>query len=306
MANQTIFQHSAIISKVGVQRAWTKILQQVFEAAFTEMGSRIVVRAVEAVGQEIMDAEFSYRNPVSGMFHAPLSASNGEIEELTLRELYERLMFVEVRDDEPDPGAATTVIVLDNIQMMSEEQPELNDTILAERIEDAPDPIPQDPTIQTFPFVVGCAFAEAFDLVSLRRRLSRAAKSFLRRCLNPSSDGKRVSREPHEYSYCVSSGQIQDVFDGLRTAAENNEDLNAIVEDLPVTNELTYGQFVDAQNFRKTIAQIRKVRRLLRSANVLEISRVGNLDLADLETNLIGSLDFTPAATELQAIFNVE
>ena len=83
--------------------------------------------------------------------------------------------------------------------------------------------------------------------------LSDPARANLRSATRRSTDGQRVSREFHEYQYCLRSGQIDAVYEAA------GESRNA---------EHSYGRFVDAPAMRKAIERIRKIRRLTRSANV--------------------------------------
>lgn len=99
--------------------------------------------------------------------------------------------------------------------------------------------------------------------------LSEPARANLRKSTRRSTDGARVSKELHEYNYCLRSGQIDGVYDVI------GESRNA---------EHSYGRFVDSPLMRRAIEEIRKIRRLARSKNVKFV-----LDLFDITTELLES-----------------
>lgn len=81
----------------------------------------------------------------------------------------------------------------------------------------------------------------------------RALNSVTRR----STDGQRVSREFHEFQYCLNSGQILEVFTTGQVAPPS---------------ELRYGAFVDSNLMRKAIEQLRRLRRATHAKNARAIT----------------------------------
>jgi hypothetical protein len=120
-----------------------------------------------------------------------------------------------------------------------------------------------------------------------------AASNFIRRAGRSRGDGLRVSREPHEYAYCVSSGQFGRIFQlaynwgelfsggDLPEGHNYSQDYqDAVITAFDLVNEndvsrdgadYTYGNFVDMRGTRKAIARLRKIGRVVRSANTKQI-----------------------------------
>ena len=123
-----------------------------------------------------------------------------------------------------------------------------------------------------------------------------------------SSDGSRVSMEKHEYDYnltpivtlslpgggtgstqsyigaalelvrnilTLGDGEVDGgiTLDSLTNALDQADNLNLQDIDFDPAN-FSYGNYVDSRNFRKLIGSVRKVVRLVRSANVKEVLRL--------------------------------
>ena len=138
-------------------------------------------------------------------------------------------------------------------------------------------------------------------------------------------DGRRVSREPSEYYYCMSSGEIGttlraiqlwddgQVDDDIRGSAESfdgysNAELSLRGFTNLVQDDMSYGVFADAHQFRCLIAQRRNLRRKVFSANVKCV-----LDLLDppidrnvLFAKIFNSQDLSPVIAELIRTLNPE
>ena len=144
------------------------------------------------------------------------------------------------------------------------------------------------------------------------------------------ADGRRVSREPHEYRYCQESGQIGDILVWIIEASSNGPNADDVSEwmgervdavvgpsgdgtlSLLLNNvqpsRFSYGNFVDAALFRKAIAVVRKLRRTAYAANVKAILDILDLDqeevFRDMVLAFIGNEErFGPVVTELAEIF---
>ena len=142
--------------------------------------------------------------------------------------------------------------------------------------------------------VIGCMLAELQADNSLFKRGNFEGDSkpanFIRRCSTKSSDGKRVSREPHEWAYVRSSGQFGRI---LRLAVDWAEkiDLEQItvadgydqgyltqvqemyseIDEADISTDqqdYSYGNFVDMVRTRKALERYRKIQATVRSANV--------------------------------------
>lgn len=92
-----------------------------------------------------------------------------------------------------------------------------------------------------------------------KKDLTQAAKNALNKATRKSHDGKLVSKEAHEYRYCLSSGQIQEVY----TAG--------MVQAPP---ELRYGAFVESKLMRKAIELLRRLRRVTHAKNSKELAEI--------------------------------
>lgn len=131
--------------------------------------------------------------------------------------------------------------------------------------------------------------AEGSVLRELGGNLASSGESNRR---NRRLDGRRVSREPHEYRYCLESRQIENIYTSLgqylngdlitdetrqiydRIAqARDFDSARALLEE-DGFNTFSFGNFVDARAFRRTIAEFRSLRRFAFAANVLAIARV--------------------------------
>lgn len=144
--------------------------------------------------------------------------------------------------------------------------------------------------------IVGCALGELQSENNLFKRTHFPADTkpanFIRRCSTRSSDGKRVSREAHEWSYVRESGQwgrimrlAIDWAQGIRNgdidssgyapeylaAVDEAETLIALSGISSEQQDYTYGNFVDMHRTRKAIERYRKVQAIGRSANAKQI-----------------------------------
>ena len=142
--------------------------------------------------------------------------------------------------------------------------------------------------------VVGCMLAGLQDENNIFKRGNFEGDSrpanFIRRCSTKSSDGKRVSREPHEWAYVRTSGQwgrimrlavdwAEQIQDGQITTENGytQEYLNqaanaaAAIENQDISSDqqdYSYGNFVDMVRTRKALERYRKIQQTVRSANV--------------------------------------
>ena len=144
--------------------------------------------------------------------------------------------------------------------------------------------------------IVGCALGELQSENNLFKRTHFPADTkpanFIHRCSTRSSDGKRVSREAHEWAYIRESGQwgrimrlaidwAQGLADGSISsdgydpaylqAVQNAEATIAIGSISFDQSDYTYGNFVDMPRTRKAIERYRKVQAIGRSANAKQI-----------------------------------
>lgn len=144
--------------------------------------------------------------------------------------------------------------------------------------------------------IVGCALGELQSENNLFKRTHFPADTkpanFIKRCSTKSSDGKRVSRESHEWAYVRESGQwgrimrlavdwAQGLADGSIDNAGRDPAYLQAVQDAEATiainsistdqSDYTYGNFVDMPRTRKAIERYRKVQAIGRSANAKQI-----------------------------------
>lgn len=88
-------------------------------------------------------------------------------------------------------------------------------------------------------------------------QLMPAAKNNFNKAQRKSTDGVFVSREHHEFLYCLKSGQILAIF---------------ALSILQAPQDLLYGAFVTAKKMRKAIETYRKLRRIAFSKNSKELT----------------------------------
>ena len=151
----------------------------------------------------------------------------------------------------------------------------------------------------------------------------------IRNCVSfRSSDGRRVSREPHEYRYCRDSGQIGSVLQAVgtwqRTLVESNgqgtplpdgfpessvEDFQ-IAEDLNDANisfdqaDYSFGNFVDLKSLRSAIEDLRRIRRSVRIDGASDLLRLAGTDVDSLIVTLLSKRSFRELGRDLLLLDN--
>jgi len=156
-------------------------------------------------------------------------------------------------------------------------------------------------------FPAGCALGilrSDNDLVASRKfPEGSGAPSRIRQCVRTSTDGQRVSREPHEWEY-VRQRQFGDILAEARMwgqrVIDTEEDPDVgdlgdvalppgltlgniremIEEDARSfsTNDYTFGNFVDGVNLRRGIEQLRRVNRSVTGERFTELFRLLDVD----------------------------
>lgn len=237
-----------------------------------------------------------------------------------------------VNDDEVSPDHPAIVqTILDALADMPD-----GPTAVAERFDTLTDefqhPVGLGSAIQSGGEAVGCALGELQAENNLFARSSFAEGSapanFIRRCTTRSSDGSRVSREPHEYRYCRDSGQIGRVLSEARMQWErvfghndagdpnilqpNDSAVQAAYGEIVSTDgtnpfanisfdqsDYTFGNFVDMVALRSAIERSRKLRRIVGSRNSTQILSLVGLTREQLTASLIDTLDYSELLAEL-------
>jgi len=308
--SQEIVLHSVFASGSDkLQRLLAELFKEGFREAFVDEAARLTIRAVE----DILDPENMTGQPhfvlPGGKIGIPIplpvmSTGNAVQMENQRRELASQLRVVRVEEDDPNLGLAETRAALDIINAGSDKNQimvEAMDDLKNERNHIAGNVM----NLGSAPETILCGWAEALSIVFVRSAVPSGIKRLIRRCLNPTTDGKRVSREPHEFNYCRDSGQIEDMVAAWKVWVDMNGGALTAGDQIPEAHLWTYGMFVDNTEARKMIAKVRKIRRLLRSANVKRILELVDTPEPDLRATLIEQLDFTDATAEFAQLNNL-
>lgn len=312
---QTLTDHSAVVTRQSVETAFTRELIDALTEDYLGNAGGVVLRAFRraATQAELDDRDLALRQSYAlpgdadgqlllgynGLTDMPDSA----LSDISNSALVEALGFVRQSTIGDDPLLPGTQRILDELgRRITNDHVEIAEFINARRSA-ASGQWRSSPVVQALTPVHACALAESFDLTAMRRRLASAAKQFLRRCIRSGQDGTRVSREVHEYNYCISSGQILDALRLVAFHLENNDTANADIISAYVDNvTVTYGEFVDWTEGRKLIAQIRKVRRAFRRANVRSALRSVGQDVESLVNEAEENLNAQNAVDQLRTI----
>lgn len=309
--SQQIVNHS-IFAEGGddLVRKLTTLFKEGWREYFLTKVPDLTIRAIE----EITDPE---NHPSANVFvipglgfgiPIPLPVNPGmpadQVTAAEAAELAAKIRVVELNDDNRTTGIAETNEALNVINSHED-----GGKILAEALEnqqvETDHTSGSDMSVATIPRLILCGWAEAIDLTFIRRVLTSGTKSVIRRCLNPTQDGKRVSREVHEFNYCRTSGQFREAID-LVGNSPGFDELSVVGSgDTYKQSVTTYGHFVDLVELRKVIARVRKVRRLLRSANVKMILQLSNASFDVLEQQLLSEIDLSKAIAEGVAYFDL-
>lgn len=307
MAGQ-IFNHSFFAQSSTIRSAFAKEIQQFFLEYFGAKALDVTLAFVsENPPFPTNDAIVAYRTPYGApVYSLDVPWGNNEPSTIATEALLDDLQVVVLEDPNQDPNLVVTSLVLDELAKRNGETSDIVDHIKEKVAERKEQIVEYDGQLRFTPELLLCGWAEAFDLTAFRQRINSATKSFIRRCLPGNQDGKRVSREVHEFNYCNSSEQL-DLALELVIAFTNSQAYQGNMDDAGINanRPLTYGDFVDWEQGRKLIAQIRKVRRLLRGANVKGILELTGQDSQALETQLLDQLDVSAAAAELETVLNL-
>lgn len=302
---QELFLHSFFAQSAKFRSEMVKLIRdRMVEFSHTN-ARKIVLVAIDKAQEMITAAPSGIYIDAQGNYRIPFGIrAPEEWDSISTADLINGLEIVEVVDPGNDPGAPATAQVLDSLAGREEEK-ELIGTLLAAKVEDFQrSMLAKDASIPHTPEMVICGWAEHFDILHVRKFMSRLSKSFFRRCLRTSTDGTRVSREVHEYDYCVKSGQLQDMIT-YASRWSGNYGTGSTLEDEGLSEnaqDYTYGNFVDLHFGRKAIAAIRKVRRSLRRANVKSVLELTNNDIVLLENTLLENINMNDAFEELKAL----
>lgn len=164
-------------------------------------------------------------------------------------------------------------------------------------------------------FPAGCALGilrSDNDLVASRKfPEGSGAPSRIRQCVRTSTDGQRVSREPHEWEY-VRQRQWGDILAearqwGNRVLQQNDEpdleglgdtalppglgigDVREMLEEDSrsfATADYTFGNFVDGVNLRRGIEQLRRVNRSVTGERFTDLFRLLDVDRDSFVTQI--------------------
>lgn len=310
MADQSIFQYPAVEGRRDIKSGWTDVFIQAMFEEILSSGGELVIRACEDLGRRMTIIEDTpgsneYRLPgdlpdfqVHGVPEQwPLDQD--DLSDVSTASMVDLLKIVRNVGNN-DPALPYTVRVLNELGSRQAEEHEIIVTQLAEKLPDEGDTLKNDLHLVNAPEVVGCGVAEAFDITDFRRWISSDAKKTLRRCRRRNGDGKRVSREVHEYNYCKKSEQLPLAVHlcSEKLNTDGDPEGNLVPGNLQGI-DMTYGRFVDWNLGRKLIAEIRKVHRVTRNANVKEVLALTNTSESDLRDQLISEIDVVPAMQQL-------
>lgn len=296
-------EHQLIRERRGFQKSIIERLADVVTGAASNLLGDYLFASVEKVlGNSPTEPTLGYYTDFEGNVWRGNTViaeaiDDGSIEDMSIEAIWSTFEFVERPSDGSDPAAFISDTALSEIHARD---PNLDALIAANEIKlqelRARISAQQNINLLAAPEPSLCGLAHGLDLDRLRSYLNSQTKSRIRRCLRTSGDGKRVSREVHEYNYCTSSGQISQALASLVNydATAGNGDL--VASPATSTGTLTYGQFVDFQELRFGIAEIRKVERIIRSANMKFVFDIlGESQLNAFKSNLLNKINWSNA-----------
>lgn len=300
-----LFAHTFLAQSSGVRSAIAGTVQQFFLEYFGAKALDVTLAYVTENGPPpVNEAIPAYRTAYGApVYTADVPWGNDEPSTIATTTLLDGLRVVVLEDPNFDPAANNTTAVMDELANRGDETADIVEMIKTKNVERKGMIVEYDGRLRNIPEVALCGWAEAFDLTAFRQRINSATKSFIRRCLPGAQDGKRVSREVHEWNYCKTSEQLALAVSLCAAAADAGvAGVSATGDELTGNEPLSFGNFVDWEKGRKLIASIRKVRRLLRGANVKGILELTGQDRAALEQQLLDEINVDAATVQLSQI----
>lgn len=299
--SQQLFRHTLLATNFDVFREFAKLARGAMRDHIIQTAQECIIVVIDRTQQDI---DILLREAPWRLLPFP---GGGRIDDLDTGSLVDSLEVVQIPEGVDNPfDSNTTANVMNELATRTEDK-----DIIIRRLQDKVERYnalhPNDAVIQSMPKAVACGLAEALDLDFVRKILSRASKAFIRQCFRSPQDGKRVSRQKHEWDYVRGeSAQWQQMVDAVKWFDDNSFSGGEALSNANVPLDVegyTYGNFVDLPKCRKAVAAIRKVRRLVRKANVREILSLVGQDVEQLTTDLVRSIDFTEQINELTAYF---
>ena len=215
--------------------------------------------------------------------------------------------------------------ILNVLQSRSDGAKVLGD-IMAERAEEVVMPAQLAAAIPAGGMIVGCTLGEiqaSNNLYSPARfGGENRPQNFIRKCGRRSSDGTRISKQPHEYRYMRDSGRWDEIFflvtqisqaaydkrvageepltEREATLADLHEEAFEDVLNISVQGaDYTFGNYVDGVQLRKFGEQMRKVRRVVGQAGSKPILELIGLGKEHFIGQALQALDPTEALKEM-------
>lgn len=293
--SQALFNH-ALLGRGDVFRVFAKMVTEIVRSEIISDVEEYIVVVVDQAQDDFMNR---LQNAPWTLLPFPGNGSN--LQDLSTSELANAIEVVKMPSEQlHDLDSAQAAAVMSELVSRTDDQ-DIVVRRLTEKLERFQGVHSNDAAVMALPRAVGCGLVAGSAIDFIRRVLSSASKRFLRSCFRSPQDGRRVSREVHEWNYVRGeSAQWQQMLEAVFDFADSNDDNRLVEAQVPNQTELyTYGQFVDLAQCRKAVAKIRRVRRLVRAANVRAILGLVNQDPEELISSLVEGIDFTDCVTEL-------
>ena len=293
--SQDLFNHT-LLGSGDVFRVFAKMVAEQVRSSFVSEVEEYIVVVVDQAQDEFMDR---LRNRPWTLLPFPGNAA--DFQDISTTELTNSIEVVKMpREQDHDLDSVQANQVLSELVSRTDDR-DIIVRRLTEKLERFQGDHPNDAAVMSLPRAVGCGLVTGSAIDFIRKVISSASRRFLRSCFRSPQDGRRVSREVHEWNYVRGeSAQWQQMLDAVFAFSERNgTDLGG---DVDVPNDVasyTYGNFVDLEQCRKAVAKIRRVRRLVRAANVRSILALVQQDPEQLIQQLVEGIDFTSCVTEL-------
>ena len=271
------FNHE-IFDSMSIEKAAAQSIASFLQDALFDEVNKMFVRHISEEDPDNPGGFIPSKNFMVSILQAianDVQEPGGDVGDMSTQDLIQGLKFLPgssafVNEQDPYPySSPRTTSILNELASRARESKSQADFIKAafaeKRRADAEYLSSVSVELEAAPKVLHCGTALAIKgSTSARKRISSEARKKLRSCVKSPLDGRFVSREVHEYDYCVKSGQLERTLKEVerRTGDEGFDSATSNVA------QWSYGKFVDAVKLRKLIAAIRKAFREGNSANV--------------------------------------
>ena len=263
-------------SNPTIRKAIEKWLRTTLSEAAVYQALEWGLRAVEEYTMSNQNASPYYTDIAGNLWteNTMLVAANadGSLRAVSTEVLVNSLKLVRANQNDLDPANHTTIAILIELQRRMQDEASVIEVLFNQQAQLAEEvAFDNQAPLEQVPPVVGSAAVRGIDFDYIRRFLESGVKKFFRSLVRSGSDRFRVSREPHEFRYCMDSGQFDEVINDCFMWDSSNGNILSDIPNVKTLEDTTYGDFCDMANVRKMIGRNRLLRRIAFSANVKKV-----------------------------------